>query len=463
VADTLKQTRWHSCNVLHVHAEARQLWHFDARNGGFVLNRQETGFASDALPASIITKDWRSLFQRKLNIAWLSPEHVFLRVAQFPASDFAEVLAMVELQLEKFSPMPVAQIVWSIHLLPQAQGKLQTVVILMAARHDVEQFLGQLEGQGYLADRLELPLLDQLQAVPVSEDGAWIYPEASGGRNMALVAWWCGGVLQNLGLALLPTADRPAQLREQLLQMAWGGELEGWLTATPRWHLVADRPAAAEWETAIRQGLEEPLEVIQPMAPPELAALTARRAAQAGPAANLLPPEFASRYQQQFHDRLWMRGLLTTCALYLVGVLIYFAALQVLLIKTSSAEKQVAGLGPTYTTAVQTKARLGILKERTDLTFLALECWKKLAEVMPDSITLDSWNFSDGKKITLNGTAPADAGQQLLDFDAALRKTTDSRGQPMFDAERGDRVSWRGTGGTVTWNLSLELKRVEVL
>ena len=36
-------------------------------------------------------------------------------------------------------------------------------------------------------DRLDLPLLDQLQATTVTEDGAWIYPEAPGGRNAALV------------------------------------------------------------------------------------------------------------------------------------------------------------------------------------------------------------------------------------------------------------------------------------
>ena len=78
-----------------------------------------------AAAGQIVAKDWRSLWQRKLNIAWLPPEKVFLRVAQFPASDFDETLAMVELQLEKLSPMPVTQIVWTIHLLPHAEGNLQ--------------------------------------------------------------------------------------------------------------------------------------------------------------------------------------------------------------------------------------------------------------------------------------------------------------------------------------------------
>ena len=43
---------------------------------------------------------------------------------------------MVELQLEKLSPMPVTQIVWSIQVLPHAEGNLQTVIVMIVARND---------------------------------------------------------------------------------------------------------------------------------------------------------------------------------------------------------------------------------------------------------------------------------------------------------------------------------------
>ena len=156
----------------------------------------------------MVAKDWRSLFQRKLNVAWLPAEHVFLRVAQFPLSDFKETLSMVELQLEKLSPIPVAQIVWSIDVLPHPSGNMQTVIVLIVARNVVEEFLGKLEGQGYLADALELPALDQFRATSVAEDGVWIYPEAIGGKNAGLAAWWYGGVLQNLDLLTLSGDDK---------------------------------------------------------------------------------------------------------------------------------------------------------------------------------------------------------------------------------------------------------------
>jgi hypothetical protein len=452
----------HSCNVLQVGAQARQLWQFDARGRGFVLNREQTSFAGEPLPVRAVTKDWRSLWQRKLNVAWLPPESVFLRVAQFPLSDLDDTLSMVELQLEKLSPMPVAQIVWSIHVLPHAEGNLQTVIVMIVSRNTVEEFLGQLEGQGYLADRLELPLLDQLQATTITRNGAWIYPEVAGGRNAALVAWWYGGVLQNLALITLPAANRPESLKEQLLQMAWAGELEGWLTAPPAWHLVADAPTAAEWEPALRSGLEQPVEVIAPVSVAGLAALTATRAAKAGPQGNLMPAEFSTRYQQQFVDRLWMRGLGAVVALYLVGVMVYFARLEWELYGTRAVEQDAAIQGPIYTNALQLKAKYQLLTEREDLKFAALDCWKAVAELLPDGVTLEGYNFNDGKKLTLSGTAPADQTKRLLDFDADIRKVAPN-GQPLFDPNAGDHVTWDVRGGVVSWHCVLELKRTEAL
>src|SRR5436305_6298740 len=87
----------HSVTVLQTTPAARKVWQFDSR---FALNRDQTSLPGEPLPAST-TKNWRSLFQRKLNIALLPTEDVFLRVAQFPASDFNDTLNMVELQLEK--------------------------------------------------------------------------------------------------------------------------------------------------------------------------------------------------------------------------------------------------------------------------------------------------------------------------------------------------------------------------
>ena len=450
----------HSCNVLEVGAQARQVWQFDARGGSYVLSREQTCLDGEPLPSKIVGKDWRSFFQPRLNIAWLPSDQVFLRVTQLPKSDPSETLAMVELQMEKLSPMPVAQVAWSFHVLPHAEGNMQTVIVMIVARAVVEEFLGNLEAQGFLADRLELPLLDQLHTTAITEDGAWIYPEAAGGKNTALVAWWYRGVLQNLDLLTLPAANQAAGLKEQLMQMAWAGEMEGWLTSPPEWHLVAD-VNAAEWEPALRAGLDQPIDVITPLATREVAALTARRSVQADPKSNLMPPEFALRYQQQFVDRLWMRGLLGVGALYLVGVAIYMVALGYSNLQTQGVENQVAELGPTYTNAIQLRDRYRVLTDRQELKFAGLDCWNTTARLLPENATLESFTFSEGKKLKLDGTAPADQIQSLLDFERELRHAA-INGQPLFDVAKGDSLQFHAQGNAAAWTLTLELKRSEV-
>ncbi|HKI69268.1 MAG TPA: hypothetical protein VKA67_06755 [Verrucomicrobiae bacterium] len=456
--------RWHSCNVLQTGNVEGRLWRFDIKSKEFKLHRELPVVPSQILPANLVAKDWRSLFQPSLNVAWLPPEHVFLRVIQLPKSTLDETISMVELQLEKLSPVPVGQIVWTIQVLSRADGEMQTVIAVIAARNAVEGFLGQLEGQGYLADRLELPLLEQLQATPIQGDGAWIYPGAQGGKGSALVAWWCDGVLQNISLVTLSAdaAVAAAELRDQLAQMAWAGELEGWVFAAPKWHLVADASTAEEWGLILREAVEQSVEVVPPLNPQELAELTAKRAASTEIKVNLLPPEFTTRYRQQFQDRLWMRGLTAVIGLYLAGLAVYFLAVGVLSYRTHGVENQVRSLALNYTNTIQLKARYAVLKERQELKYAALDCWKAVAETMPESITLDSLGFSDGKKLMLSGTAPAGDTPQVLNFNDAIRKYQ-VEGQPLFDAAKSEPPSTRVNPGntTVSWNFSLELKHSE--
>ena len=96
------------------------------------------------------------------------------------------------------------------------------------------------------------------------------------------------------------------------------------------------------------------------------------------------------------------------------------------------------------------------------MKFAALDCWKVVAELLPDGVTLDGYNFSDGRKLTLSGSAPVDQTKQLLDFDADIRKVT-SNGQLLFDSNAGDHVTWDVRGNVANWHCVLELKRSEAL
>ncbi len=450
--------RWQTSNILQVGKEGRLLWHFSTLGEKVNLTRTESRLPGEPLPAKLTGKDWQTLFQPKLNIAWLPPEHVFLRAIQLPKSDLAETQSMVELQLEKLSPMPVAQIVWAFEVLPHPLGDMQTAIVVIAARNLVEEFLGRLETQGYLADRLELPLLDQLRATPTREDGVWVYPGIGNEKNYCLLAWWCGGVLQHVSLIPLPPAEQcAALLKEQLAQTAWAGELEGWLTAPPRVHVVTDNPSAEPWLQQFVTG--EAAEVVPSAPAAELATHTIRRLARNGASTNLLPPEYTARYRQQFIDRLWMRGLGAVLAVYLMGVAVYFGWVQFAQWRLDQVAEQAALLANSYTNTLQIKAHVNVLQDQIDLQYAALDCWKAVADYLPPEMTLQTLTF-DRKKLSLSGSVADDSRSKVGDFNEALR-SVEVKGQSLFTKVNPPNMTQPPGSQQVRWNFTCDLKRTD--
>ena len=468
--------RWHSCNILQIGAATRRVWQFDARKTALTLNREQTAAAGQPLPENLIAKSWTTLWQPKLNIAWLASEHVFLRVVHLPQADLAETRAMVEFQLEKLSPIHVTQMVWSLHVLPMpvetktaalAEGQkpkevLQTIIVVMVERNLVEEFLGKLEKDGFLADRLEVPLIDQLQntaAASATAADARVYLDSE--TRSALVAWWFGGSLQSLGFLHLPADKTAAELlREQLVQMTWAGELEGWLTAAPQWHLVVTGGNEAEWQALFNTALETTVKLAPPPPLGQLAAATATRATRSEDSANILPAEYSTRYRQQLTDRLWMRGLLTVLGIYCAGVFAYFIALKVLQFQAGGVEQQKAELSTSYTNAIQLQARYQILKDRQDLKYAALNCWQTTAQLLPEGATLNGLDFRDGKKLMLTGSAGSDQAIELTRFSDAMRKA-EIGGRLLFSRVDSPIYNQNPGSTTVSWSFGCEINHTE--
>jgi hypothetical protein len=446
-------SHWYSANVLQSLPGGRRLWRFSAKGDRFILDGEKTLTLQEPAPAASVGKNWQSLLRPKLNVAWLPPDKVFFRVAQLPGADAAEITSMVELQLEKLSPLPVTHIVWSLYLMPKPAGKpdvLQTVIVIIAARGYVEEFLGGIQEQGFLADRLESPGLDQLLSVKMNEDGLWIFPGGPG--EPLLIAWHYGGALQNLTLFPLPQGpERGPQLKAHIEQIAWAGELEGWLTGPPRIHLVAGPAEAQVWKALFTEWADIPVEAVPPAAPAELAACSAQRTGSDG-ATNLLPAEFSARYHQQLMDRLWMRGLMAVAGVYLLVVLGYFAALFEMQSKRDRARAELASLGTAYTNALGDDTQIKLLTERQYLKYASLDCWMAVAESLPANLTLDTFYFN-GLRVDLSGTGSTEQPDDIYAFHDGLRQAQDVRHSGLLFSEvsppttqvQGNRMLWRFT------------------
>jgi hypothetical protein len=453
--------RWQTVNVLLTSASGRRLWQLSPNGSNFTVQGEKTVLINEGLPATAVAKDWHTLFRKKLNIAWLPADRVFLRVVHLPASEPGEIEQMIELQLEKLSPLPVGQMVWSFYLMPRPLEKpdaLQTVIVIIAAHSSVEEFLGQLETEGYLADRLEAPGLDQLLAVNMHEEGVWVFP--NGETEPILIAWWYGGAVQNLTLVSLPAGEeRGPQLKTQIEQIAWAGELEGWLSGTPKIHLVAAPEEVRFWEPFFKNSGEQ-LQLHPPATEPQLASLSARRCAENSSKTNLLPRDFSTRYHQQFVDGLWMRGLLAVLSTYIIGVLIYFGALSVLKMKYNKVKSELASISGSYTNALKDGEELRILLDRQELKYKALDCWRAIATNLPDSITLEHMYFRRGK-LELRGTAVTEEADQVGKFNEDLRHITNPNRPNQLLFSDVAPPSMNTHGASTEWGFSCDLKEAE--
>jgi len=454
----LKTKRWHTCNVLDARQERRQLWQFGRDGGGAKLLSDRVVLSTDPLPPRQVARTLADLWQPKLNVGWLPASQVFLRVIHLPPGDPKELPGMVELQIERLSPLPVAQIVWTFESLSAPDAPTQTVVVIIAARSLVEEVLGRLETGGFIADRLELPQVQELLVTPLSGDGVWLLPREEGHRLVCLIAWRFGGQWQSLNLLQL-SADQNAgpQLVDLLKQMAWAGEMEGWFTANPSWHLRAEDGLAARLEPALRAAVGDALKVEPPLTLPRLASLSAT----APRAANLMPTEFLTRYRQEFIDRLWMRALGGLGLAYLFGVLAYFAALQWVQHQKDGVDQQIVFSTSAYTNAIELRAKVQILQEQVNLKFAALDCWKAASEALPEDLTLTQLTFQRGRKLGLFGTVPSDQQAKVTAYNEALAKAT-VHGQLLFSKveTRNIQGSAAGAGGRpMNWSIECEIRR----
>lgn len=454
------------CNVVSVAPGRRKLWRFNvSARGKATLAQEFTELPEENMPAKVVVKGWGDLWQPRLNIAWLSSDRVFLRVVEFPASEPEELRTMIELQMEKLSPLPLSQTVWSMELLPKAadgDGAMQPVLLIIAARQDVGRHLGQLEQTGYLADRLELPELHQLFAAHKPDDGVWFLPREVGeGAATVLIAWWYGGTLRNLAAVnLTAAANWEHELKDQLAQVAWAGEMEGWHKQEPHFHLLGDTAAADAWKPVLERVTGEPVTVDEPLPISQLASLAAGKAAAGESKSNLIPEDLLDRYRQKFIDGVWMRGLGAVVMCYLFGILIYFGLLEMLKHQRNDLNNQVYALSGAYTNALMAKARISVLQEQIALKFAALESLRAASEKLPAGMVMTDFSFSQGRRVTLRGTVPAADITKVTTYNEALADITVEE-RKLFKSVSPPAIG-SGTAGDMTWNFSVELDSPEI-
>ena len=423
-----RKQRLNACNVIDCTRDHQQFWRFTPSGRSVKLVEVYDDPDPHALISSQHTRrDASQMWDPHCqNDAWLPMEKVFFRVLQLPICDLEELEGMVELQLEKISPLPVSQIVWTFETIPPVTGTApdhQVVVVILASRSMVEDQIGQLESIGYRPDRLEVPVLRQVLAARDEArqvDGAWVYPRMINDRPVCLVAWWVGAELRNINVAHLTSTEHLNELTEHLTASAWAAEQEGWAPSAWQWHLVADRKLAEQWLPLLNEWAGRG---VQPHDPPEtasLAAVCAHNASRPLEEANLLPPEYRDRFHRDDVDRVWLNVAGWMLVAYALFVGLYFHFLGSLRDEARKAKAESKKLERKHDAALKEEEKFLKKREYDELRQKALECLQAVAVSLPIDMELQTMNYNDRKESTQNlsvtGSVPADLDQLVATF-----------------------------------------------
>ena len=169
-----------------------------------------------------------------------------------------------------------------------------------------------------------------------------------------------------------------------------------------------------------------------------------------------MPVDFATKYHQQYVDRLWMRGLGAVVAVYIAGVVIYMLSLQVLNYQAGRVRTEVAGLANTYTNVLRLKERTQVLQEQLNLKYAALDCWKVASEHLPAEFNLINLRFGQNGILQIIGTAPPGQENKVIDYNEAIRNAT-LDGKPIFKDVSPPNFPSRTGAQVVNWNFDCTL------
>tara|TARA_B100001146_G_scaffold132695_1_gene116530 strand:- start:501 stop:1910 length:1410 start_codon:yes stop_codon:yes gene_type:complete len=440
-----KKTKWSSCNLLEPATEGSRLCQFSVSSKKVKLSGDLRVADLIELPAKAVGKDWSDLLSRKLNIATLPPEKVFLRVVELPECEPDELLPMVEFQIEDLSPLPMAQAVWSAEAVPGSTGTEgnQTVLVMIAERGVVEDRLDELEAANYLADRVEVPLLRELVPSEPREDGAHIQLVQGADSVLALVSWWFDGRLRDVNSFNLPdTAASRDELVEKINSVALAGEVAGWMPDEPACHLAKRGDVAADWNTALAKCFGRIREV-EPMSEVELATAAVEFTARTT-APGLMLEDYSARNRQRFQDGLWMQGIKGAVALMLMGLCIFFAYGSWLQGNLEDLNQQVKVQGLQYTNALSLKAKMQTLKKQEALKTAALNAWSEVAIGLPGELKFTQLMFSSdrtlegntSRKLRIVGTADDGKETFIDDYNLVLARmeVKGREGQKLFSS-----------------------------
>ena len=153
-----------------------------------------------------------------------------------------------------------------------------------------------------------------------------------------------------------------------------------------------------------------------------------------------------------------MNGLGALIGVYMVGVLFYFAVLQVYRYQQYSVQNQLNALKTDYTNAVKLNEQVQVLQNQLNLKYAALDCFKTASDWLPTGFILSRFHFQSGQRLMLEGSAPLGDSIKLSEYSDNIGKEAVNSQRLFSKVEKPD---FNTRGSTIIWKFRGELNRIE--
>ncbi len=371
----------------------------------------------------------------------LPPTQVLMRVLEFPPVDDEDLPGMVELQVDKFSPFPIDQMVVSYEVLSRDE---QSCAVLVAAAKEtaIDEAADVLKQEGVRISRVGVGLLGRWKSIEdagqLTETGRETLVIASDGTVEVLtheggtpIALSCLGKVPDLA-----DAEIAADIADEVAQLLIGLEVErgrhdGGQTIT----LWSDAPLAA-FGAALQQACdldvgERSLGILPPVAQG-----VALRDMTGDALLDLTPAPWRQAATSTRIRRLMLIAGLSVFGLWalLVGGGLGWLAFEKGRLERLEAN-EIRWMEPANQVR-RLRLQVNMIERYMDRSYSALESLREISSVQPSGVDLTSFTYRKGEGLDIDGEA--DSGPLVNQFNEALNQS------PLFgDVKPGTRTMTR--------------------
>jgi len=355
----------------------------------------------------------------------LPSTELLLRVMEFPAVDDEDLEGMIELQVDKFSPFPVDQMVVSHEVVSRDEESVR-VLVAAAREKAINEAAAVLQKQGLRIERVDAALLgcwkNIVDAGELAESGRETLVLISGDCVEALThengvpkALSCLGKVPDLN-----DAEVAEEISQEVAHLLMGLEVEHGRVSRQMITLWSDGDqrvfAHALKNVCSQEVSEKSLGIL-----PSVAHGVALRNMSGSGLLDLTPQAWCTAAScKRARRQLIGSALGVVCVwLLLVGGALGWIKFEKMRLK--HLEQVDAELSKPANEVRQLRLQVSMIKKYTDHTYSALECLREISSMQPEGVDLTSFTYRKGESMHIDGEA--DSPLLVSQFNEALNRS----------------------------------------